>query len=337
MIARAITVESNGVLSRVLQRDIPVPATGQLLLRNHATSINYHDLIGIDGGIPGLRLGRVPFSDGSATVEACGPGVTGFAPGDAVIPAFFPNWSRGSVSAAVKRPVAGDQIDGTLQTHLCVSADSVARSPSGLTHEEIATLGCAALTAWRSVVVMAKIQPGQTVVLQGTGGVSLAALAFAKMLGARVIITSSSDEKLDRARALGADVTVNYRKLPDWHEAVLAETGGLGADLIVDVGGGATIANSVKAAIVGGHISVIGVLTGYEAANFPLAMVMSRNLRIQGITVGSIADLDGMCRAIELSGYRPVIDSIYDLNSAAEAVTAMRSQKHFGKIVIRVA
>ena len=195
------------------------------------------------------------------------------------------------------------------------TASSVVRAPAGLSHVEIATLGCAALTAWRSVVVEAQVQPGQTVVLQGTGGVSLAALAFAKMLGAQVILTSSSDAKLARARELGADVLINYRTTPDWSAAVLAATAGEGAHLVVEVGGGETLAQAVKASRLGGHISVIGILTGYQAASFPLAMVMGKNLTVRGITVGSVANLDAMCRAIELNGYRPVIDQIFDLDT----------------------
>lgn len=336
MMGRARLVEADGILSPTLERPVPTPRTGELLLRIHATSLNFHDLIGIDGGIPGTPLLRVPCSDASATVAAIGEGVTAFAKGDAVVPGFFPNWPRGPISADVKTPVTGDQIDGTLQTHVCVAATSVARAPAGLSHEEIATLGCAALTAWRSLMVEAAVQPGQTIVLQGTGGVSLAALAFGKMAGCRVIITSSSDEKLARAKKLGADVLVNYRAAPDWPDAVLEATGGKGADLVVEVGGGQTLAGSVKATRVGGHVSVIGVLSGREAASFPLALVMSRNLTVRGITVGNNADLDAMCRAIEINGYRPVIDSVYDLETAHDAVAAMREQRHFGKIVIRI-
>ncbi len=333
---QARIVERDGILSRTLERAIPIPGPGELLLRIHATSLNYHDLVGIDGGIPSASLLRVPCSDASATVSAVGEGVTSFAVGDAVIPGFFPNWPGGPISANVKTPVTGDQIDGTLQTHLCVSAKSVVRAPAGLSHEEIATLGCAALTAWRSLMVEAVVQPGQTIVLQGTGGVSLAALAFAKMAGCRVIITSSSDEKLARAKALGADLFINYRTAPDWPDAVLQATNGDGADLIVEVGGAATLAGSVRAVKTGGHISVIGVLTGWDAANFPLAQVMSKNITVRGITVGSLAHLDAMCRAIEVNGYQPVIDAIFDLETAHDAVEALRQQQHFGKIVIRI-
>ena len=337
MTARARQIERNGVLAPTIERPIPQPRAGELLLKIHATSLNYHDLVGIDGGIRGLPVPRVPCSDASATVLAVGEGVKHFAADDAVIPNFFLKWRSGPVARDMMSPVLGDQIDGALQTHLCLPAASVARAPAGLNHLEIATLGCAALTAWRSVVVEAQVQPGQTVVLQGTGGVSLAALAFAKMLGARVILTSSSDAKLARAKELGADVLINYRTTPDWSAAVLAATGGEGAHLVVEVGGGETLAQAVKASRLGGHISVIGILTGYQAASFPLAMVMSKNLTVRGITVGSVANLEAMCRAIEFNGYRPVIDQIFDLDHAHEAVATMKKQGHFGKIVIRIA
>ena len=337
MTGKARQIERNGVLAPTSERPIPQPRAGELLLKIHATSLNYHDLVGIDGGIRGLPVPRVPCSDASATVLAVGEGIKQFAVGDAVVPNFFLNWKSGPVARDVMSPVLGDQVDGALQTHLCLPAASVVRAPAGLNHLEIATLGCAALTAWRSVVVEAQVQPGQTVVLQGTGGVSLAALAFAKMLGARVILTSSSDAKLARARQLGADVLINYRTTPDWSAAVLEATAGAGANLVVEVGGGETLGQAIKAARLGGHISVIGILTGYQAASFPLAMVMSKNLTVRGITVGSAANLDAMCRAIELNGYRPVIDQVFDLDHAHEAVATMKKQGHFGKIVIKIA
>jgi NADPH:quinone reductase-like Zn-dependent oxidoreductase len=337
MTGKARQIERNGVLGPTSERPITQPRAGELLLKIHATSLNYHDLVGIDGGIRGLPVPRVPCSDASATVLAVGDGIKQFAVGDAVVPNFFLNWKSGPVARDVMSPVLGDQVDGALQTHLCLPAASVVRAPSGLNHLEIATLGCAALTAWRSVVVEAQVQPGQTVVLQGTGGVSLAALAFAKMLGARVILTSSSDAKLARARELGADVLINYRTTPDWSAAVLEATAGAGANLVVEVGGGETLGQAIKAARLGGHISVIGILTGYQAASFPLAMVMSKNLTVRGITVGSAANLDAMCQAIELNGYRPVIDQVFDLDHAHDAVATMKKQGHFGKIVIKIA
>ncbi|MYL96403.1 zinc-binding dehydrogenase [Novosphingobium sp. FGD1] len=333
---QARQIIGDGVLSGVIQRDVPSPRSGELLLGVHATSINFHDLIGIDGGIPGLPVPRVPFSDASATVLEVGAGVEGFAAGDRVIPCFFLKWERGPVDAGLMQPVLGDQVDGALQTHVCVPARAVVHSPANLTHEDIATLGCAGLTAWRSVVEEAQIRPGQTVLLQGTGGVSLAALAFARMQGARVIITSSSDEKLERARALGAHETINYRDQPDWHTAVLDMTDGKGVDAVVEVAGGETVGKAIQATRVGGHVSVIGVLTGFESATFPLALVMQRNLTVRGVTVGSREHLDAMCRAIEINGYDPVIDSIYDLGTADDAIAHVRGQSHFGKVVIRV-
>jgi NADPH:quinone reductase-like Zn-dependent oxidoreductase len=333
---RARRIIGNGVLSDVVETDVPEPGAGEVLLRVHATSVNYHDLIGIDGGIPGLPVPRVPFSDASATVLKLGVGVQGFAVGDHVIPGFFPNWERGPVDAAAMRPILGDQIDGTLQTHLCISARSIAHAPVGMPHQAVATLGCAGLTAWRSLVEEARIQAGQTVLLQGTGGVSLAALAFARMLGARVIITSSSDEKLTRARALGAHETINYRTTPDWETAVLAMTNGRGADLVVEVAGGETVGKAIQATRVGGHISVIGVLTGFDSAAFPLASIMGRNITMRGITVGSVAQLNAMCRAIELNGYKPVIDKVFSLETTHEAVAHVRGQSHFGKVVISI-
>lgn len=326
----------NGVLGDVTRRMVAAPGFDEALLRIHATSVNFHDLVGIDGGIPNLPIPRVPFSDASATVAAIGDGVTAFAVGDAVIPSFFWNWQAGPPTRAGQSLVLGDQVDGTLQTHVLVPARSLVAAPEGLSHDEIATLGCAGLTAWRSLMIEAAIRPGQTVVLQGTGGVSLFALGFAKLAGARVIVTSSSDEKLERARALGANVTINYRTCPDWGSQVRRETDGEGADVVVEVGGGVTLGQAVSATRVGGHISVIGVLTGGRAADFPLAVLMSRNITMRGITVGSTADLAAMCRAIEQHGYHPVIERSYDLATAHHAIVALRAQRHFGKIAIRI-
>jgi NADPH:quinone reductase-like Zn-dependent oxidoreductase len=336
MISRARQIVGNGVLGQVEAVAVREPGPGEALLRVHATSVNYHDLVGIDGGIPNLPVPRVPFSDASATVVAIGDGVTSVALGDPVIPGFFRHWQSGPPNKDAQSVVLGDQVDGTLQSHLVVPAQSLARAPAGLTHGERATLGCAGLTAWRSIVVEAGIRPGQTVVVQGTGGVSLFALGFAKMLGARVILTSSSDAKLERAGAFGADVLINYGTTPDWARAVMVATGGHGADLVVEVGGGATLGQAVRATRVGGHISIIGVLTGRSASDFPLNVVMSRNITMRGVTVGSTSDLAAMCRAIEQHGYRPVIDQMFDLESAHEAVEALRAQTHFGKIAVRI-
>lgn len=337
MISRGRRVEGPRVLSAVADFPISGPAPGELLIRIHATSLNFHDLIGIAGQLHNLKVPRVPFSDAVGTVLAAGDGVTRFREGDRVIPGFFPLWQAGAPNSHAMSQITGDQIDGGLQTHLCVREPSVALAPEYLSNEEAATLACAGLTAWRSLVVEAQLCPGQTVVLQGTGGVSLFALQFAKLLGARVIITSSSDEKLERARALGADVLLNYRRDPDWDRGVVEHTNGQGADLVVDVGGGNAIGRSVNALKIGGHLSIIGVLAGFEAASFPLASVMAKNLHLAGITVGSVKDLSDMCKAIEFSGLRPIIDSKFELDTADQAMDKMKLQDHFGKIVITTA
>jgi NADPH:quinone reductase-like Zn-dependent oxidoreductase len=334
--SRARRLIGDGELSPVELRALPAPGPGEVLLRVHATSVNYHDLLGVNGGIPGLPKPRVPFSDASATIAALGSGVDGWRLGERVIPSFFQNWQSGPPTARALAPILGDQVDGTLQTHVCVPARSLARTPAHLTHEEAATLGCAGLTAWRSLVAEADLRPGQTVVLQGTGGVSLFALAFARMVGARVILTSSSDAKLERARALGADVTINYRTRPRWHEAVLEHTEGEGAHLVVEVGGGATLGSAVRAARIGGHVSVIGVLTGARAPEFPLNLVMARNVTLRGVTVGSTQQLAEMCRAVEQAAYRPVIDQRFTLETAHMALETLQAQGHFGKIVIGI-
>ena len=328
-------IEAPGRLSPIVELPAPAPRRGEVRLRVHATSVNYHDLMGVDGQIPGLPVPRVPFSDASATIEAIGEGARRFAVGDRVIPNFFPHWTGGPISADVMA-VLGDQLDGTLQTLVCVPEYALARAPVGLSHAEAATLGCAGLTAWRVLFVEAGLRPGQTVLLQGTGGVSLIALGLAKMAGARVILTSSSDEKLKRARALGADELINYRTHPDWAAVAQEMTGGTGVDVVIDVGGTATLGQSIAAVRIGGHIGVVGVLTGMDAPSLPIVALMGRNIAVKGVTVGSRTDLDAMCRAIDLGGFRPVIDRVFPLAGAHDAIELMRGQGHFGKIVIEM-
>jgi NADPH:quinone reductase-like Zn-dependent oxidoreductase len=314
---------------------VPQPGTHEILIRNMATSLNFHDLIGIEGATERAKLPRVPFSDNAGVVEAVGSSVTEFAVGDRVIAGFFPNWHAGPPEWEDINVVLGDQIDGALQTHFVAPARSVARAPAHLDFNETATLGCAGLTAWRALVRGPEpLRPGDTVVLQGTGGVSLFALSLAKSMGARVILTSSSDDKLAQAAELGVDVGINYRKTANWGEAVLEATGGRGADVVVEVAGGATLPQSIQACRVGGRISLIGVLTGYETARFPLATVLTKNQTISGITVGNSADLRAFCRATEQNNLKPEIDSIYLLDEVDQAIVRMKSQRHFGKIVI---
>lgn len=309
------------------------PRRGEVLLRIRATSVNFHDYSGVHGRIANLPWPRIPFSDACAEVLDVGEDVTRVVMGDRVCPNFFPKWQGGRPSQDGLSVIYGDQVDGFLQEYVCVDAGSLVHAPRHLTDAEAATLPCAGLTAWRSLVVEAQVKPGATVVVQGTGGVSLFALGIAKMLGARVIATSSSEEKLVRAEELGADHVINYRRTPDWDQQVLALTNGRGADVVVDVGGSDTLPRAVMASAIDGHVSVIGVLSGVASA-FPLRLAMAKNVTVRGITVGSRADLDAFCRALEATHYRPVIDSVFDRGAVNEALGLLVSQRHFGKIAI---
>lgn len=330
----AMVLEEKGAPLKAVQRAVPGPARGQAILRVLATSLNFHDYLNVIGAMPRLPFPRVPFSDACGEVIAVGADVTRVAVGDRVAPNFFVRWHDGRPSAEACAIVYGDQIDGGLQQYMRVEADSLVKVPAYLTDLEVATLGCAGLTAWRSVGVEAQVRAGDIVVVQGTGGVSLFALGFAKMLGARVVITSSSDEKLARAKTLGADHLVNYRTNPDWEREVVKFTGGRGADLVVDVGGADTFPRSIKATRMDGHVSVIGALSGVDKIEFSMAAAMARNVTIRGITVGSRTHFEGMCRALEVSQYRPVIHQVFEMEAAMSAIELMKSQTHFGKIVI---
>jgi NADPH:quinone reductase-like Zn-dependent oxidoreductase len=332
--SRAIVLERPGALPPPTVRAASRPKRGEVLLQVGATSVNFHDLLGVTGQLPHVIWPRVPFSDASGEVVELGDDVTGVAVGDRVIPNFFPRWSAGRPRAEHLGFVLGDHTDGALQTHVCVDARSLAPTPPHLDDTEAATLPCAGLTAWRALFVEARLQPGDTVVVLGTGGVSLFALGFAKLAGATVIATSSSDDKLEKARALGADHLVNYRRRPDWDSEVLEVTGGGGAEVILDVGGTATLSRSVNAAATDGHVACIGMLTGRESDAFPQGVIMRKNLTVRGITVGSRADLTAMCKAVAASRYRPVVDQVFGLSEAEAAMQRLVSQVHVGKIVI---
>lgn len=334
----AMVLKAEGKPLQLEERRPILPKRSQVLLRNAATSLNFHDFVNVKGGIPGLPCPRVPFSDACAEVLEVGDDVTDLKVGDRVIPNFFTHWMDGEPTDAATRLVPGDQTDGMLQHYVTMDTASLVKAPAGLTDREAATLGCAGVTAWRSVVVEAKIRPGQVVMIQGTGGVSLFALAFAKMAGATVILTSSSDEKLERAHTLGADHLHNYRRDPAWDEFAQKVTDGRGVDLVVDVAGASTLPLSLRAAKINGHVSVIGGRSGGDAPfDFPISYAFSRNLTIKGITVGSCRNLADMCAAIEAHDYKPVIDQVFPLAETEAAIALMDSQAHFGKIVIDLA
>jgi len=278
--------------------------------------------------------GRIPMSDGAGDVVEVGAGVTSFKKGDKVLGTFFPNWAGGGPTLERLRGVPGDHVDGFAAEYVAMPATSFTRMPKGWSYQEAATLPCAALTAWRSLIVDARLKPGQVVLTQGTGGVSIFALQLAKAAGATVISTSSSDEKLARLKELGADHVINYKTNPGWG-ATAAEIAGQGVDVVIEVGGPGTLNQSIVACRIGGHISLIGVLTGWSG-EVMTAMQMSKSVAVRGITVGSREDQLDMIAAIEAANFRPVIDSTYPLDKIADAFAHQRAQKHFGKICLEI-
>ena len=316
------------------QRPDPRPGPGEVLLRMHAWSLNFRDLLvarGAYGAPP--QAGLIPLSDGAGEVVEAGPGVTRVRPGDRVAGCFMQGWLAGEVSADYARTALGGAIDGMLTEYKVLSAEGVVKLPASLSYEEAATLPCAAVTAWNALVREARVKAGDVVVLQGTGGVSLFALQFAKLHGARCVITSGSDDKLALARGLGADEVINYRKQPDWEKAVMALTGGRGADVVVEVGGAGTLEKSLNAVRFGGIVTLIGVLTG-TAGPIPTAAILRRHMRVQGIYVGSREMFDEMNRAIALHGLKPHIDRVFGFDDARAAYEHLAGATHAGKVVI---
>ncbi len=313
----------------------PRPNLGQVVIKVHAASLNYRDLMMVKGFYnPKMALPRIPCSDGAGEIIEVGEGVSDFKIGDRVAGIFMQRWIDGPPSAAKQKAALGGDVDGMLAEYVVLDAAGVVHLPEHLSYEEGATLPCAGVTAWNAVVTAAQTKPGDTVVIQGTGGVSIFALQFAKMLGARVLGTSSSDEKLDRARKLGLDSGVNYRANPNWADWALAETEGEGADLIVEVGGAGTFAQSLKAVRVGGAIAQVGVLS-QSTEPLQIAPILRKQVQVQGIFVGSRVDFLAMNRAIAQNVLKPVVDSVFPFAEARAAFQRLESASHFGKIVIR--
>ncbi|MEI9994584.1 MAG: NAD(P)-dependent alcohol dehydrogenase [Rhizomicrobium sp.] len=319
----------------IAERPAPKPGKGEIAVAMKAASLNYRDLMTVQGFAGGFPLPLIPFSDGAGIVEAIGPGVTRVAVGDRVCPLFFQSWLGGPVTAESRHRPLGGPLDGVLQQKMLVEAEGVAKFPAHLSFEEAATLPCAGLTAWRALTVEAPVGPGDTVLVQGTGGVSIFALQFAKARGASVIATSSSDEKLVRAKALGADHLINYKTTPDWGRLAREITGGRGVDVVVEVGGEDTLSQSFDAARVGGHIVVIGVLGGFSAPMM-IPVVFAKNLHIHGISVGSRAQFEDMAAFIEAHKLTPVVDQVFAFGELRDALRLMQAGGHFGKIVLRI-
>jgi NADPH:quinone reductase-like Zn-dependent oxidoreductase len=311
---------------------------GQVRVRMQAASLNYRDLM-IAKGLynPNKRepAGLIPLSDGSGEVVEVGPHVTRFNVGDRVASLFFQGWMAGEPDEEKGKSALAGAIDGVLTTSRVFHEDGLIGLPSHLSYEEGATLPCAALTAWNGLIVSGRVKSGETVLLQGTGGVSIFALQFAKLAGANVIITSSSDEKLEAAKKLGADHLINYRQVPDWEKQAKKLTNGRGVDHIIEVGGGGTLAKSMQAVRVGGHLALIGVLSGPAGEVNPIPTLM-RSIRIQGIYVGSREMFENMNRAIALHKLKPVIDRVFSFGQAKDAFAHLEGASHFGKIVIKI-
>ena len=332
---RAIRFRQPGGLERlemVEMLDPGQPGAGEIRVRVHASSLNYHDLNVVLGQMRSAD-GRIPMSDGAGVVEAVGEGVAEFKQGDAVVSTFFPKWLDGGATIGDFAGTPGDGIDGFACEVVVRAATAFTHAPRGYSHAEAATLTTAGLTAWRALVVDGGLKAGDSVLVLGTGGVSIFALQMAKSMGATAFATSSSDEKLERCKRLGADGTINYRSVPEWGKRVVELTNGRGVDHVVEVGGPGTLGQSIRAARVGGHIALIGVLTGI-GGDVPTANLMRRQQRLQGLIVGSRRHQLDMIRAIEATGLRPVIDRSFPLEQMADAFRLQQAGGHFGKIVL---
>jgi len=334
---KAVTLEQPGGLDKIRVTEVdaaPAPGPGEIRVRILAGSLNYHDLLVAEGALPADN-GRVLLSDGAGVVEEVGEGVSEFSVGDSVVSVFFPQWEKGPADTSVSNfaQTPGDGVDGMAAEFVTRPVGAFTHAPEGWSHEQAATITTAGVTAWRALVTDGQLKAGDTIVTLGTGGVSIAALQIAKMLGARVIATSSSEEKLARLRTMGADATINYRETPDWGQKVLELTGGEGARQIIEVGGPGTLEQSVAAVAAGGQISLIGVLTGFEGT-VPTAALMFKQVRLQGLLVGSRKDQMDYVRALEVNDSKPVIDRTFSFETLADAFSYQKSGAHFGKVVV---
>lgn len=334
--SKAIILQPGGGYQNVTigQRDAASPGAGEITVRLHANSLNYHDYA-VVSGMWGPTEPRIPMADGAGVVVAVGEGVTAFKVGDAVVSTFFPTWQSGEPLVEGFATVPGDGIDGYAREYVTASVASFTHAPRGWSHIEAATLTTAALTAWRALMADDQLKPGDTVLVQGTGGVSIFALQFAKLAGARVIATSSSDAKLEKLQALGADHLINYKATPHWGALARELSGGQGVDHVVEVGGPATLEQSMLAARVGGHVSVIGILTGL-AGDFPLVTALIKQLRLQGVLVGSRSQQQEMVKAIDSNGMKPVVDKVFALEEIVQAFQYQETNQHFGKICLQI-
>jgi NADPH:quinone reductase-like Zn-dependent oxidoreductase len=319
----------------IVDREEPEPGEEEVLVDIHATSINYRDLMMIRGAYnPNQALPLVPFCDASGEVVDAGSGVERFEVGDRVAPIFAQEWRDGDILWEMRKSTLGGPLDGTLAEKRVFNEEGLVSVPDHLTDEEAATLTCAGVTAWKALNSGDSLKAGETVLLLGTGGVSMFSLQFAKTMGANVIMTSSSDEKLEEVRKMGVDETINYESTPNWDEAVMELTDGVGADRIVEVGGAGTLQKSLDAAGLEGHVSIIGVLSGVSG-DLAVTSALMKGLTMQGILVGSRRDFENMNRAIDQNELRPFVDRVFGFDEAVEACRYQEAGKHMGKVVVR--
>jgi NADPH:quinone reductase-like Zn-dependent oxidoreductase len=328
--------EPKGIDSlRLTERPTPKPGLGEVLVRVRATSLNYRDLALIKGGLARMmKLPLIPVSDGAGDVAEVGPGVRRLKQGDRVAGVFTQGWLAGPPYAGMYTTSLGGGVDGMLAEYVVLHEEGLVDVPAYMTYEEAASLPCAAVTSWNALVVEGHLKAGDIVLVMGTGGVSIFALQFAKMYGARVIATSSSDAKLKRLREMGASDVINYKSTPNWDEKVLELTGGLGVDHVVEIGGAGTLPKSINAVKAGGVVSLIGILSGAGQID-PMALLF-KQARLQGILVGSREMFEAMNRAMSVTQVRPVIDKVFAFSEAREAYRYLESGAHFGKVCIAV-
>ena len=320
---------------RLSTRPEPKAGPGQVVVKMGASSLNYRDLVVPNKGY-GSHTGTlplIPISDGAGIVTEVGPGVRRVAVGDRVCPTFFQNWISGEPDLERLTRSLGGPVDGTMADYMCLSEEGVAKVPAHLSDIEAATLPCAALTAWSALVTGGNVRPGDRVLVQGCGGVALFAVAFAKMLGAHVTVISSSDDRIARVKQLGADAGINYRSTPEWAKATRDITGGRGYDLILELGGEKTLPQSLRCIRPGGTLAMIGILSGSAMAT-PLGLIITRQVRLQGVTVGHRDGFEAMVRAIELHRLRPVVDRVFAFEELKEAMAYLQSGAQFGKVCL---
>ena len=331
---KAVVVKSPGGLEnlQIVEKQTPEPKASEVLVRWHATSLNYHDYLVAIGGIP-VQDGRIPMSDGAGEVLEVGSDVTRWSKGDKVMSMFFPGWIEGEPTFRKIVAVSGETIDGYMCEMSCVSQDGLTRIPKDYSYAEASTLPCAGLTAWNGLMNTGHLQAGQKVLIEGSGGMSILGLLFAKAAGARIFATTSSDAKAERLKSLGAEAVVNYKEDERWGKTIFKLSDG-GVDHVLDVGGGSTMKQSIEAARIGGFITSIGILSGGRKGEITFPKLFFKFITMKGIAVGSRVMQEQMAHAIDVNQVKPIIDRSFTFDQLAQAFEYQASGKQFGKIVL---